>query len=102
MLTCTLSSGRKIPNASSMTLEATIPVAMNTDIIDPMMRPRRVAEFMFATADAIEKNTMGTTRVNIMLMNTVPNGFKTVALSPMTSPTIAPTTTPVRIKIGNR
>ena len=61
-----------------------------------------MAEDIPATAEEMEKKTSGTTRVNIMLMNRVPKGLMTVALSPKISPMIAPMTTPVRMNSGKR
>lgn len=79
-----------------------MPVLMNTAIIEPMILPSRLAESMFATAELIEKNTIGTTSVNMKLMNSAPKGLRTTARSPSTSPMIAPRTIPDNTKMGNR
>ena len=89
-------------SADNITRDATMPVAMNTSSIEPMILPSRFADSMAATAEAIEKKTRGTTRVNIMLMKTRPMGLSAAACSPATNPTIAPTTTPVRMSSGKR
>lgn len=93
---------RKIHSTVSMMIAATIPVEMNTSIIDPMIFPSRLAESMAATEDAIEKKTSGTTSVNIMFTNTTPKGFTIAASGPKTSPAIAPRTTHARMMRGNR
>ena len=70
-------------------------VTRNVAMVTPMILPARLTLFILAMADAMEQNTIGTTTQNIMLMNTVPRGFSTVApaLSSVTGkiqPTMAP------------
>ena len=59
----------------------------------PMTLPAFLAETMLATALEMEKNTIGTTTQNIMLMNTVPRGSRAVAPG-HSQPVMAPATMP--------
>ena len=63
-----------------------------------MMRPARFAELMFAIAEAMEQNTIGTTTQNIILINSVPNGSRAVAPG-HAAPTIQPATMPRSISV---
>ncbi len=66
---------------------AIAPVTTNVATVMPMILPARLRLSMLATALEMEANTIGTTTQNIMLMNTVPMGLRTVAPVPeMTLP----------------
>ena len=62
-----------------MMTAATAPVTTKVPTVTPMIRPARLRLSILATALEMEANTMGTTMQNIMLMNTVPRGLRTVA-----------------------
>ena len=87
-------------------------VAKNVAIVTPMILPARLALCMFAMADEIEQNTVGTAIQNIRFRNTVPSGSSTVAplttISPEASfvagqiaPTMQPATMPISMQIRN-
>ena len=63
----------------NMITAAMAPVTTKVPTVTPMILPARLRLSMLATAPAMEANTRGTTMQNIMLMNTVPRGFSTVA-----------------------
>ena len=67
-------------------------VTKNVPTVRPMTLPARFALDMFAIADAIEQNTMGTTTQNMRFMKTVPIGSRTVAPLSMISPDASLTT----------
>ena len=73
-------------------------VERNVPTVMPMMRPARFAELMFAIAEAMEQNTIGTTTQNIILINSVPNGSRAVAPG-HAAPTIQPATMPRSISV---
>ena len=56
---------------------------------------------MFAMAEEMEQNTIGTTTQNIMFMNTVPSGSRAVAPG-HTAPTMQPATMPTSMEIMNQ
>ena len=56
---------------------------------------------MFAMAEAMEQNTIGTTTQNIMFINTVPSGSRQVAPG-QTAPTMQPAMMPVSIESMNQ
>lgn len=66
-------------------------VTRNVAMVTPMILPARLALCIFAIADAIEQNTVGTAMQNIRFRNTVPSGSSTVA--PLTTTTVSPSTT---------
>ena len=59
--------------------------------VTPMIRPARFRLSMLATALEMEAKTMGTTTQNIILMNNVPMGLRTVA--PVPEMTLPPSST---------
>ena len=67
----------------------------------PMTLPAFFALAIFATALEMEKNTIGTTTQNIMLMKMVPSGSSTVAPG-QSQPVIAPATMPRTIVSMNQ
>ena len=71
---------------------AMAPVMTKVATVVPMILPARFMLFMLAMEPAMDTNTSGTTTQNIMLMNTVPKGFSTVAAPGASQPTIAPMT----------
>jgi len=80
---------------TNMITAAMAPVITKVATVVPMILPARLRLSILATAPAMDANTMGTTMQNIILMNTVPRGFRMVApaLSSVTGkiqPTIAP------------
>ena len=64
-----------------MMTEAMIVVTMKVRTVVPISLPARLALFMLAMAEEMEKKTIGTTTQNIMLMNSVPSGSSTEAPS---------------------
>ena len=94
----TKGTSRTTPYISTDAIAA---VTKNTATVMPMIRPALPADSIFAMAEQMEQNTMGTTTQNIRLINTVPNGSSTVAPARTVSPApsfttgkIAPTTQP--------
>ena len=81
-----------------ITIAAMAAVEKNVPTVMPMMRPARFAELIFAIAEAMEQNTIGTTTQNIMLMNSVPKGSRAVAPG-QTAPTTQPATMPSSISV---
>ena len=76
-------------------------VQRKVSTVVPMTLPAFLALVMLATALEIEKNTIGTTTQNIMLMKMVPSGSRQVAPG-HTAPTIAPATMPRTIVSRNQ
>ncbi len=58
---------------------AMAPVITKVKMVVPMILPARRRLRMVAMEPAMEENTIGTTMQNIMLMNSVPRGLRTVA-----------------------
>jgi hypothetical protein len=82
-------------------ISAAIPaVTQNVSTVTPIILPARFALLMFAMADEIEQNTIGTTIQNIKFVKIVPSGSKTVAPG-HTRPTIQPAIIPTNIQIIN-
>ena len=73
-------------------------VTQKVAIVVPMTLPARRALFMFAIAEEMETNTIGTTTQNIMLMKIVPMGSSAVAPG-QTAPTTHPATMPMIMQI---
>ena len=105
-------TGGMIKTVTYMMTAAMAAVARNVAIVTPMILPARLALCMFAIADEIEQNTVGTAMQNIRFMNTVPSGSSTVApltrISPEASfvagqiaPTMQPATMPISMQIRN-
>ena len=69
-------------------------------MVVPINFPARFTDFMFAIAEDMETNTMGTTTQNIMLIKTCPMGSSTVAPGHR-SPTMVPLTMPAIIRMTN-
>ena len=69
-----------------MMTAAMAPVTTKVATVTPMIFPARWRLSMLATALEMEANTMGTTMQNIILMNTVPRGLRTVAPVPEITP----------------
>ena len=65
-----------------MITEAITVVQMKVITVVPMSLPARLPLFILAMAEEMEKNTIGTTTQNIMLMNSVPRGLSTLAPEP--------------------
>ena len=84
-----------------MIIAATAAVQKKVTIVTPMTLPAFFALTMLATALEIEKNTIGTTTQNIMLMKMVPSGSRQVAPG-HTAPVIAPATMPSTIVSRNQ
>ena len=76
-------------------------VTANTATVTPSTLPARFALPMFAMAEEMEQNTIGTTTQNIMFMNTVPSGSRAVAPG-HTAPTMQPATMPTSMEIMNQ
>ena len=72
-------TGGMIFISTIMMAAAMAPVTMKVRMVVPMIVPARLRLRMVAMEPAMEANTMGTTMQNIMLMNRVPRGFRTVA-----------------------
>ena len=68
-----------------MMVAAMAPVMTKVKMVVPMILPARRRLRMVAMDPAMEENTMGTTMQNIMLMNRVPRGLRTVAPALTTS-----------------
>ena len=73
-------------------LRAMAPVITKVATVVPMIFPALRRLSILATALEMEANTMGTTMQNIMLMNTVPKGLRTVAPAEITAPSASFTT----------
>ena len=73
-------------------------VTQKVMIVVPITLPARRALFMFAMAEEMETNTIGTTTQNIMLMKIVPMGSSAVAPG-QTAPTMQPETMPMIMQI---
>ena len=73
-------------------------VTQKVMIVVPITLPARRALFMFAMAEEMETNTIGTTTQNIMLMKMVPMGSSAVAPG-QTAPTMQPATMPMIMQI---
>ncbi len=71
-----------------------IVVHIKVTTVVPISLPARLALFMFAMEEEMEKNTIGTTTQNIMLMNSVPRGSSTPAFGQV-KPTMIPSTMPM-------
>ena len=71
-------TGMKRTSTYMMT-EAMIVVHIKVSTVVPISLPARLALFMLAMAEEMEKKTIGTTTQNIMLMNSVPSGSSTAA-----------------------
>ena len=67
------------------------PVTTKVATVTPIIFPARFRLSMFATALEMDANTIGTTTQNIILMNTVPKGLRTVAPVPEITPPSAST-----------
>ena len=76
-----------------MMTEAMMVVHIKVSTVVPISRPARRALFMLAMDEEMEKNTMGTTTQNIMLMNSVPRGSSAPAPG-QAKPTTMPRTMP--------
>ena len=82
-------------------IRAAIPaVTQNVPTVTPMILPARLALLIFAMADDIEQNTIGTTTQNIKFVKIVPNGSRTVAPGHK-RPTMQPAIIPVNMQIIN-
>ena len=77
-----------------MITEAIMVVHIKVTTVVPISLPARFALFILAIEEEIEKNTIGTTTQNIMLMNSVPRGSSALAPS-QEKPTIIPRTIPM-------
>ena len=66
---------------------------MKVITVVPISLPALLALFIFAMDDEMEKNTIGTTTQNIMLINSVPRGSRAPAPG-QANPTIIPSTIP--------
>ena len=86
------STGGKIFISANMMTAAMAPVMTKVATVVPMILPARFMLFMLAMEPAMDTNTSGTTTQNIMLMNTVPKGFRTPAAVGASQPTMAPST----------
>ena len=84
-------TGGKMTISTYMMTAAMAPVTTKVPTVTPMIFPARFRLSMLATALEMEANTMGTTTQNIMLMNTVPRGLRTVAPVPEMTPPSAST-----------
>jgi len=86
-----VSTGGKTRTMTSMIKAASSPVTTKTPSVAPRMRPALRRERVLAMLPASEQNTSGTTRQNIMLMNTVPSGSRQTAPG-QAAPTAQPST----------
>ena len=84
-----------------MSTAAMAAVTMKVATVTPSTLPARLTLPMFAMAEAMEQNTIGTTTQNIMFMNTVPSGSRQVAPG-QTAPTMQPAIMPVSIESMNQ
>ena len=76
-----------------MITEAMTVVHIKVSTVVPMSFPARLAFFMLAMEEEMEKNTIGTTTQNIMLINSVPSGSSAPAPG-QAKPTTMPSTMP--------
>ncbi len=76
-----------------MMTEAMTVVHMKVRTVVPMSLPARLALFMLAMEEEMEKNTIGTTTQNIILINRVPRGSSAPAPG-QAKPTTMPRTIP--------
>ncbi len=76
-----------------MITEAMIVVTIKVKTVVPMSLPARLALFMLAMEEEMEKKTIGTTTQNIILINRVPSGSSAPAPG-QAKPTTMPRTMP--------
>ncbi len=84
-----------------MMTEAMMVVHMKVSTVLPISLPARLALFIFAMDEEMEKKTIGTTTQNIILMNSVPSGSSTPAPG-QAKPTMMPATMPMIILKKNQ
>ena len=87
---------------TSMIKAASSPVTTKTPSVAPRMRPALRRERVLAMLPASEQNTSGTTRQNIMLMNSVPRNSILPPNFGANAPTRQPATMPVSMHRMNQ
>ncbi len=101
MVICTPAAGGYMVTMNMMMTPAIRPVTTNTASKLPSIFPRRFMFSILPMALAMVANTSGTMAVNIRFRKISPNGFRTVAFSPITRPIIEPMIIEEISKIGN-